>query len=199
MHIQHSIVFLSIWFFLQVQQLSRRSPWRTFPSLPPLTLLRQCTSRAEQESWPWHGSAKPLEPPSRSQAFLPMSLGKCSGGPWHTRMTRAMGWDLGSLRSGSGWLQLQTAHQTRTAPQEQERSILVHDMLSQNPKKKCWKWRMFSGTNHDPWNCRRNSPFEELEGVVCDLFWGRPVLAFCSRSDHARLEKDTLKHHIVLS
>jgi hypothetical protein len=39
---------------------------------------------------------------------------------------------------------------------------------------------------------------EELEGVFSNLVRGGPVLAFSARSDHTRLEEDTLKHDIVL-
>lgn len=51
---------------------------------------------------------------------------------------------------------------------------------------------------HDSGDSWGDSPVEELEGVVSNLLRGGLVLAFCSRSDHAGLEEDTLKHDIVL-
>ena len=39
---------------------------------------------------------------------------------------------------------------------------------------------------------------KELECVLSNLLRGGPVLALSTGSDHTRLEKDTLKHDIVL-
>lgn len=52
---------------------------------------------------------------------------------------------------------------------------------------------------HDSRNSWGDSPVEELEGVISNLLWGGLVFAFSTRSDHAGLEKDALKHDIVLS
>lgn len=40
---------------------------------------------------------------------------------------------------------------------------------------------------------------KELECVLSNLLWCGLLLAFSTRSDHARLEENTLKHDIVLS
>ena len=54
-------------------------------------------------------------------------------------------------------------------------------------------------TCHDSRDRRGDSSVEEAEGVFSNLLRGGPFLAFSSRSNHARLEKDTLKQDIVLS
>lgn len=54
-------------------------------------------------------------------------------------------------------------------------------------------------TCHDSGDGRWDSPAEELEGVVGDLFGGGPVLALGSGGDHARLEEDALEEDVVLS
>jgi hypothetical protein len=39
---------------------------------------------------------------------------------------------------------------------------------------------------------------EKLESVFSNLLWCGPVLALCTRSDHAGFEEDTFEHDIVL-
>lgn len=41
------------------------------------------------------------------------------------RTTHAMGWELGSLRSSSGLLQLQIAHLTKTVKSKQSQTLVV--------------------------------------------------------------------------
>lgn len=63
-------------------------------------------------------------------------------------------------------------------------------------------WNMeleMKDTCHDSGDGRGDPVAEEPEGVGGDLLWGGAVLALCTRSDHARLEEDALKQHIVLS
>ena len=54
-------------------------------------------------------------------------------------------------------------------------------------------------TCHDSRDSWGDSSVEELECVVSNLLRGGPFLAFSSRSNHARLEEDTLEQDIVLS
>lgn len=54
-------------------------------------------------------------------------------------------------------------------------------------------------TCHDSRDSRGDSPTEEVKSVASNLFRSSPFLALGTRGNHARLKKDTLKQHIVLS
>ena len=56
----------------------------------------------------------------------------------------------------------------------------------------------FIANYHDSRDSWRDSLAEEFEGVVSNLLRSGPILALSTGSDHAWLEEDTFKHHIVL-
>jgi len=58
---------------------------------------------------------------------------------------------------------------------------------------------LFFSSYHDSRDSRWDSPVKELEGVVRNLLRSGPILGLSSWSNHAGLQENTLKQHIVLS